>query len=177
MRYVCTVENGRTIPTTARRILVPVDFSETSAAALEYAVDLAARAGASVDVLHIWDLPNYPAMGEFVDEDGERESFVQHVHDLAMNRLNELISEHRRDGVDVVGVLESGEPIKVIPRIASQFDLVVMGAHDDDGAKGLFFGNVADRVAGEVHCPVVTVRREENAPTSPRMRASIPSRV
>ena len=91
MRYVCTVENGRTIPTDARRILVPVDFSEASSAALEYAIDLAARHQATVDVLHVWELPPYPAMAQYVGHDEGTETFAQHVHELASARLSELI--------------------------------------------------------------------------------------
>ena len=39
------------------RILVPVDFSDPSLAALRYATALGAQLGASVDVLHVWDPP------------------------------------------------------------------------------------------------------------------------
>jgi nucleotide-binding universal stress UspA family protein len=169
MRYVCTVENGRKIPIDIHRILVPVDFSEASEAALEYAIDLAARHHATVEVLHVWELGPYPGQAHM---EGSEDSFAMHVHDLATARLDDLLSEHRRDGVDVVGAIESGEPIRVIPAYAPRFDLIVMGAHDDDSARGLFFGNVADRVAGEVICPVISVRREEDAPA---FRASAPT--
>lgn len=165
MRYVCTVENGQSIPSTMRRILVPVDFSDASAAALDYAMDLAESCHASVDVLHVWDLPSYPAMAQYRPEGAPRSStepLTTHVHDLATARLDELIESARRPGVDVVGVIESGDPVVVIPRLAEQFDLLVLGAHDDYSAKGLVFGNVGDRVAGEVRCPVVAVRRDES---------------
>lgn len=164
MRYQHTVENGRPMPSSMRRILVPVDFSEASAAALEWAIDLAQSHHASVDVLHVWDLPPYTAMAKYREEGAPRsetESFATHVHDLATERLDDLIEQTRKPGVDVVGVLESGDPIEVIPRLAEQFDLLVVGAHDDDSAKGILFGNVGDRLASEVKCPVVSVRREQ----------------
>jgi nucleotide-binding universal stress UspA family protein len=180
MRYVCTVENGRTIPIDIRRILVPVDFSEASEAALDYAIDLGARHGAAIDVLHVWELGPYPAMAHYGGDahptDGT-ELFAQHVHELATDRLNQLLNEHRRDGVQLEGILESGEPIKVIPRLAERYELIVMGAHDDDSAKGLFFGNVADHVAGEVQCSVVTVRREDERLSHGELRGSLPSRT
>ena len=177
MRYVCTVENGRTIPIDVRRILLPVDFSEASEAALDYAIDLAFRHGAEVHVLHVWELPPYPGMAQYVGHDDSdagdgTELFAQHVHELATERLNDLLNAHRRDGVQLTGILESGEPIVVIPRLADRYDLLVMGAHDDESAKGLFFGNVADRVAGEVNCSVVTVRREQEERPSHGLLAS-----
>lgn len=180
MRYVCTVENGRTIPIDIRRILVPVDFSEASEAALDYAIDLGSRHGAPVDVLHVWELPPYPAMAQYAgdtDPSDGTESFAQHVHELATERLNELLNSRRRDGVRLEGIIESGEPIKVIPRLATRYDLIVMGAHDDNTAKGLFFGNVADKVAGEVQCAVVTVRREDERTSHRELRGSMPSRA
>ncbi len=42
---------------TIRRILVPVDYSDGSAAALAYAAALAQELGASLDVVHVWDRP------------------------------------------------------------------------------------------------------------------------
>jgi nucleotide-binding universal stress UspA family protein len=43
---------------TISRLLVPVDFSACSRAALEYALFLGERFGASIDVLHVWDRPH-----------------------------------------------------------------------------------------------------------------------
>ena len=43
------------------RILCPVDFSPCARGALELAVELAARLGASVDVLHVWEPVRYAA--------------------------------------------------------------------------------------------------------------------
>jgi nucleotide-binding universal stress UspA family protein len=172
MRYVSTVENGRTLPSTMRRILVPVDFSDASTAALEYAMELAEAAHASVDVLHVWDLPPYTGMAQYRAEGtprGQAEPLTTHVHDLATARLDELVESARRPGVEVVGVLESGDPLAVIPRLAERFDLLVLGAHDDDSAAGLLFGNVGDRLAGEVRCPVVSVRRDEDDVETKRM--------
>ena len=172
MRYVCTVENGRALPSTMRRILVPVDFSDASTAALEYALDLAQESHASVDVLHVWDLPPYTGMAQYREEGaprGQTEPFTTHVHDMATARLDEMIENAKRPGVDIVGVIESGDPTVVIPRLAEQFDLLVLGAHDDYSAKGLLFGNVGDRIAGEVRCPVVSVRRDEEDVETKRM--------
>jgi nucleotide-binding universal stress UspA family protein len=178
MRYVCTVENGRTIPIDVHRILVPIDFSDASEAALEYAIDLAARHSATVDVVHVIELPPYTAMAHYAgDTDAGIETFAQHMHELATEQLRDLISERSRDNVQLRGIVESGEPIKVIPRIAANYDLVVMGAHDDDAAKSLFFSNVGDRVPGDVRCTVISVRREEERAVRRELRESAPSRA
>ena len=42
-----------------RRILCPIDLSETSKPAFEYAVVLAAQLGAELELLHVYQLPAY----------------------------------------------------------------------------------------------------------------------
>lgn len=163
---MCTVENGRSIPNELRRILVPVDFSEESRAALSYAADLAARHGARVDALHVVQVPTYPAMAMWaepgVDPKGTQgvPTFAQHVHDLAAERLEQLVTSCERPGAIVEGILDDGDPAAIVTRRAPDYDLVLIGAHRE-GAKELFLGNVADRVAGEVAVPVVSVHVEE----------------
>src|SRR5438552_18931310 len=49
------------------RILVPIDFSECSRVALDYAADMAERLFASLDVLHVWEPPpDLPAGSELL---------------------------------------------------------------------------------------------------------------
>lgn len=164
-RYAVSLENGRTMPTEIRRILVPVDFSETSLAAVDYALDLAGKRGAVVHVLHVWQVPPYPGLAQWtgpgVDPSGAQGTpfFAQRVHDLAADRLTELVTEAQRPGLVVEGILDDGDPVAAIAGRATEYDLLVLGAHDE-GAKQLFTGNVADRVAGETDVAVATVRLE-----------------
>src|SRR5579859_1944332 len=53
-RFVADLESGKMIPEHPKRILVPVDFSPESAAALRYAMTLASR-DTQIDVVHVWD--------------------------------------------------------------------------------------------------------------------------
>jgi nucleotide-binding universal stress UspA family protein len=170
--YVCSVENGKTVPLEVRKILVPVDFSEFSWAALMYAIDLAERTGATVDALHVVDLPPYPAMGRWEDPANDERplpSMEQHVHELATERMSDLLAQVSREKVQVNGLVEEGEPVPAIAKRAPDYDLIVIGAHDEEGIQGLFFGNVTDRLAGEVDIPVIAVRVDDALP----QRASV----
>src|SRR5687768_14885314 len=54
-----------------RRILVPVDYSEHSRASANYALELGAKVGAVVDIVHVWDKPTYVSDGVMVRRPGE----------------------------------------------------------------------------------------------------------
>ncbi len=52
------------------RVLVPIDFSPSSRAALEYATFLAGKLGAELDVLHVWEPPGYVVVSRASSDDG-----------------------------------------------------------------------------------------------------------
>jgi nucleotide-binding universal stress UspA family protein len=122
-----------------RRILVPVDFSEASRVALEYAVFLGRRFGARVDVLHVWEL-NRPVW-------------------LDSGRLlKDFLARFEDDSVDVHARLESGKPLPTILEIAGDaYDLVVMSTHTKPGLSDLLHRSMAEAVVRKSPCPVVTV--------------------
>jgi universal stress protein A len=122
-----------------RRILVPVDFSQGSRSALEYAVFLSRRFGARVDVLHVWQ-PNQPVWTD------------------AGRLLKDLLSPFEADSIDLHPRLESGKPLPTILEIAADsYDLVVMGTHGRTGMAHLLHRSMTEAVVRKSPCPVVTV--------------------
>ena len=123
------------------KILVPVDFTPCSDAALDYALAVADECGAEVEVLYVWR-PR--------DSVGASAIFADTPEGVAMEkRLSAAESDHP---ARVCGRLEFGEePSSVIVDILERerFDLVVMGL---DG-KG---GHVNAHVAKTAPCKVVT---------------------
>ena len=125
------------------RILVPVDFSPSSDAALEFALAMADACGAEVEVLHVWRPSSI---------------FAETPEGIAMQtRLSAAESGH---AARVCGRLEFGEePSSVILSILDRegFDLVVMGregeGHRDISARPV--GHVAAQVARTTRCRVV----------------------
>lgn len=115
MRYVSAVENGKEIPTGLRRILVPVDFSDASSAALDYAINLAESHHASVDVLHVWDLPPPTRRWRNTGPKARRATTPSRSQDPRARPRHRapraVIRRAQRPGVDVVGVIESGDPV------------------------------------------------------------------
>jgi nucleotide-binding universal stress UspA family protein len=144
--------------TEIKRMLVPTDFSAPADAALAYAVDLAAKLGARVSLVHVFDDPfvvNGVFSGEFVP--------------LPMELRNEILADLRRRLADVVATSGHSElspqvlvgPIaKTIVEAAQEqaADLIVMGTHGRGAVAHLLLGSVAERVVRTATCPVLTVR-------------------
>jgi nucleotide-binding universal stress UspA family protein len=141
---------------TIRKILVPVDFSENSRVAAQYAVDLAKLTGGDLLLFHAYGLPvtAYP------------EGFslpAELLTTLAMDAkqaVQKLAKELAWDGSREIQVAsEMGAPAQAIVELARTrgFDLIVMGTHGRTGLRRLLIGSVAERVVRLAHCPVLTV--------------------
>jgi nucleotide-binding universal stress UspA family protein len=126
-----------------RRIVVGVDGSSASMAALDWACDEANRHGASLSLVHSWE---------------RLES-----RDLAADVLDDAVTEARaRTATEVAGELCEGTPARSLARASRNADLVAIGSRGRSGFKTALFGSVALEVAEHAECPVVI--------THPRMR-------
>jgi nucleotide-binding universal stress UspA family protein len=143
-----------------RRILVGLDFSDTSEHALDVAVELARRNGASLMLLHVYQVPGYafpetvvPAPPEMLDQliaDNERE-------------LARLAGRARAAGVPVTWDQVAGAPsTEIVERARRGCDLVVVGTHGRTGIRHALLGSVAERVVRRCPVPVLTVRHPEH---------------
>jgi nucleotide-binding universal stress UspA family protein len=146
------------------RILVPMDFSPPSDAALEYARSVAARYGASLHLLHVAEDPYrafYTAEVYVPEIEGLREEILT---DTAQ-RLKERVRPS--DVTEFHATVESviGSPAGSIVEYAAgrDIDLIVMGTHGRGGMAHLLMGSVAERVVRTAPCPVLTVRGAKKA--------------
>jgi nucleotide-binding universal stress UspA family protein len=139
------------------KIVVGTDFSEASERALVFALDLAERTGASVELVHAYALPsfNLPLEGAVMPS-------ASHMVDLS-NRLQDLlngsVARHSHRGLPLSGHLRNGVPHEELCSYALQAgaDLIVIGTHGHTGALHALLGSVAERVLRVASCPVLTV--------------------
>ena len=146
-----------------RRILVPVDFSECSRAALEHATVLAERFGASIDVLHVWEPPHYVGPEFLIEERGETGHPLQQAAlNQAGTEMDEFLSGFRQRARFSVR-FESGKPYETIIKLAANepYDAIVMGTHGRSGLAHMLIGSVAEEVVRTAPCPVMTIRRPD----------------
>ena len=147
-----------------KNILVATDFSEPSAAALDYGRQLAHSFGGSFTLLHIVDDLLVQAYG--LDSGAlPADPTVQCQFEAdAHQQVDAAISDVDRAQLNATGVvLMSSSPSKAIVSYAREldFDLIVMGTHGRGGLAHLLMGSVAERVVQTAPCPVLTVRHPE----------------
>lgn len=143
------------------KILVPVDYSEPSAGVLRFAGEIAARTGAELIVLHVWEcMPNAPPDLMVKSRDGKTRRLGDVIRENAERDMREFLAQARLPaGVVAKSRIEPGEAAKCILGLLStgEFDMVVMGTHGRGGVKHLMLGSVAEKVTRGSPVPVMTV--------------------
>ena len=144
--------------TDIRRILCPVDFSEPSEVAVDFAVELAAKFGAEVHLVHVYQLPVY-ALPDGAMMAGPE--FTTKVTTELQKALAELAAKFAPLKLETH--LVEGVPYRETVRMTEELgaDLVVVGTHGRTGLRHLLLGSVAERVVRSSKVPVITVPLRE----------------
>ncbi len=145
-----------------KKILVPVDFSESSLAALDHAIELSRALGASLEIPCVVEPFTYaPLAGPAVDLSAIR----QEQERIARHHLTALEGQLAKRRVRCRAELRLGTPYRTIVERATKLpaDLVVMGTQGRSGLSHLLVGSVAERVVRSATCPVLTVSAQPKA--------------
>ena len=148
-----------------QRLLVAVDFSECSRAALRKAAKLARRTGGTIDVIHAWQLPAFVPPESVVGSVGATgEPLVDLMQKNAEAAMKELVERARSEGIEIADArIVLGNPAAMIVEQARSggYDLVVLGTHGRSGLSHALVGSVAEKVVRLSPVPVLTVRHIE----------------
>jgi nucleotide-binding universal stress UspA family protein len=147
-------------PVQFHRILCPIDFSDSSLGALEYAINLAEEADAQLTVLHVSELSLALAQEPFV-VDVELSRMYEAAADEARRKLHNLIPEEARAYCTVDTAVVEGRAYREILRRAAEkeVDLIVMGVHGRGALDLILFGSTTHHVIRASTCPVLIVRQ------------------
>jgi nucleotide-binding universal stress UspA family protein len=153
---------GRDRLITYRLFLVPIDFSEHCKETIQYAIQLAALTGASIRMLHVFHMPDYPAafyQGLYVEHEAVKIQ-VEAAKREALTQLSLFADEIHANGLEAESILRDGKPYEEIVSTAKELgvDLIVIGSHGYGGLGRLLLGSTADRVLQYARCPVLVVK-------------------
>lgn len=136
------------------KVLVPVDGSEFSRKAVEYAADFAPMVGASV-VLLTCRLEVTSLLS--------KDLYEKAIHDLDAH-AEELLGPYKeilaKAHVPVTDMVLGGTPEDTILQVAKgeDCDMIIMGSRGYSDIKGLFLGSTTHRVLQLAECPVTVIR-------------------
>jgi universal stress protein A len=144
---------------TPKNILVPIDFSQASERALDYACSLASGLGAKVHVVNALDA-SLPELTITLTD-----AMLESLRDGARTALNKLVDPRRVLVPFGEIAVKIGDPRDVILAEAEtlHIDLIVMGTHGRRGLSRVFLGSVAEDVSRRSPCPVLLVRMKKEA--------------
>lgn len=141
------------------QVVVGVDGSAASQAALRWAVDEARLRGASVTVIYAWQLPLEYGMYEgMVIADGAPEELEKAADRFAHDTVAAVVGED--ESVPITVSLRHGTPSKVLAEASRDADLIVVGAEGHNAFTGMLLGSVSLHLVHHAACPITIVRPE-----------------
>ncbi|MGO4340955.1 universal stress protein [Pedococcus sp. 2YAF34] len=137
------------------RVVVGVDGSEVSAAAIRFAFEQADSRGVGVTVAHTWQLDSVEgaaaAMAWSVDMDEINEEERSLVAEAVAGFAEQYPS------VDVRRVVTQGHPVHELARLSENAALLVVGTRGRGAVSGWLAGSVSQSLIRAAHCPVAVV--------------------
>jgi nucleotide-binding universal stress UspA family protein len=148
---------------TYTRILVPIDFSEYSKKSTSYAARFASRYNATLQLLHVFELPDYAVTRhEHVQSSsGLFKTQAEAAEQAARENLTAIENELRNRGIKVEAYQCVGCPFDEIVQMSKRLnvDLIIIGSHGRTGLTHLLLGSTAERVVEHAQCPVLVVKQ------------------
>ncbi|KAA3646026.1 MAG: universal stress protein [Bacteroidetes bacterium] len=139
-----------------KKILTPIDFSESSKNTISHVIEIAKRTNAEIHLLHVMSVSSqvFPNL-EISEISGSLKERIS-------AELNKIADEMRADsGLNVSAEIIEGSISSSITGVAAKkkCDIIVMGTHGVSGVQEFFMGSNAYRVVTASTCPVLTVNR------------------
>jgi len=137
----------------AGRIVVGIDGSASSVAALEWALRQAELTGAPLEAITTWEwATNYGWAFPFPSEYDPKVDAQKMLDEV----LAPTLAAH--PGVRVESTLLEGHPAPVLVEASREADLLVVGSRGHGEFAGMLIGSVSEHCVTNAHCPVLVLR-------------------
>lgn len=143
------------------KILLAIDHSEFSEAAVQGLIERIRPEGAEVRVINVVDLVNY------FTSDESAKAYIPQIDEIRRIRLKNseklvdaVVRRLQAAGFNASSVISEGDPKARIVACAEEWhaDLIVLGSHGRKGFDRALLGSVSESVARYARCSVAIVR-------------------
>jgi len=144
------------------KILVPLDGSDLSEQALDYARQVVSPTG-EIILLNVVNVPDFPIYTVYPmpisTPDPDYSTVLNDIISASREYVDKIANHLRLSGYRVKTVVESGEPAINILDKATELDVdaIVMSTHGRSGFSKWLFGSVTQKVLSAMSCPVIVV--------------------
>jgi len=138
------------------KILVPVDFSDNSKKALDFAASLAKKKNGSIIILHVIEaIYDFAAQAAIV---------IEGMHRDAESYLDQLVKDYEKQGIRIQGIIKDGTVSIMTAKTAEEIkaNLIVIGTQGLTGIKRTLLGSTSVDVIKASECPVLLVPAKAN---------------
>ena len=141
-----------------KRIMLPMDFSEHSHRAAEFAEWIVRVSKATVHLVHVIANPADPV---YEPQEEPHWAMLEHAQKKALALLEAAAAAYLPPGCPRQFHVTVGDPYEKLIEVAQEIkpDLIVMSTHGRGGVAHLVIGSVAEKMVRYAPCPVFVVRR------------------
>lgn len=150
------------------KILVPIDGSELSRKAADYAIFLSSKLGTELCVIHVIDnVPYEHNVGSYglydIETPDEIKQILEEERGITKEWFDEIKGSAKEKNIqiiktDLVTTRSSIESAIVDYAKRNRVDLIVIGPAGHSGFKKLVLGSVVSGVIKHSHCPVMMIK-------------------
>lgn len=144
-----------------KTLIIPIDFSDVSDAAVDFGLQLAEKCNYRVVLHHSIDsLQTYESM--YLDSSHFKSFTEQVIEDMEI-KLENLYRRCRSESIEIKKELTTGSLIHDIRALVEEYeaDLVVMGTKGSSGMKEFLVGSNTEKVVRLIGCPVISVPNQQ----------------
>jgi nucleotide-binding universal stress UspA family protein len=142
------------------KILLAIDDSKSSQAAMQSVMAMAWPPGTEIKVLNVVEPPSLLMEREMSGPDPEFEEVWKALREQAKDLVAKATEALRKPGWNISPALEEGDPKSKIIDLANEWhaDLIVVGSHGRKALHRFLLGSVSEAVARHAHCSVEIIR-------------------
>jgi len=133
------------------KILVGVDGSEQSKAAMDWAIEEAKLRRGEIVALTAW---NFPYISDGLGQAWDYDIFRKDAQTILQAELERV----KDPDVEVSGRVVEGNPAVALVEASRDADLVAVGSRGHGGFTGMMLGSVSHQTIHRAHCPVLVIR-------------------
>jgi nucleotide-binding universal stress UspA family protein len=143
-------------PAGSHRIVIGVDGSDSSIAALGWAAKQAELTGASLQVVTSWEWPTAvgwgaaPIPGDYQPADDAKRLLDQVTEPVRGSHPN----------LEIHTTVVEGHPAQVLVEASRGAELLVVGSRGRGQFAGMLLGSVSEHCVGNAHCPVLVLHEK-----------------